>query len=154
MRNTAKNIAKSRSLSYRMKDGFLLIMAGVVCAFLAWCYFWYFQDWALPILYIEFAIGAVAGVIRRERKKTSIDNSAQAYSSYDQVPFYGKQWFFWTMYFTLFPVAIALLLSNGIYQQKQGEVKPIGGAAEALAFGILAAFFWYRLYQILSGCAA
>ena len=41
----------------------------------------------------------------------------------DQVPFYQKQWFFWTMYILLPPVCIAILLFGDVYYQRKGEVK-------------------------------
>jgi len=68
-------------------------------------------------------------------------SSNQLYSSYDQVPYYRKQWFFWLMYFTISPVAIGILLFGDVYYEKNGEVKSFGLlnriVAGIIAIGIL-----------------
>jgi hypothetical protein len=68
----------------------------------------------------------------------------QLFSSYDQVPYYRKQWFFWLMYFTIQPVAIGILLFGDVYYQKKGEVKSFGIANRIVA-GIIAVFILIRI---------
>ena len=74
------------------------------------------------------------------------------YSSYQEVPYYRKQWFFWVMYFVplLNVVAIGLLLFGDIYYQSKGEVKSFGAANRVVA-GILAAFILYSVVRALMG---
>jgi len=81
-----------------------------------------------------------------------MSDASQPYSTYAQVPYYRKQWFFWVMYFVLSPVAIALLLSGDVYYQKKGEVKSFGMANRIVA-GIIAALWLYGIFQALTGHA-
>lgn len=55
-----------------------------------------------------------------------MSNASSLYSSYEQVPYYRKQWFFWLMYFTISPIALGILLFGDVYYQKKGEVKSFG----------------------------
>ena len=71
------------------------------------------------------------------------------YSSYDQVPYYRKQWFFWIMYFALSPVAIGILLFGDVYYQKHGEVKSFGLANRILA-GFIAVYILYKYITVFS----
>jgi len=73
-----------------------------------------------------------------------MSDSNTLYGSYDQVPTYRKQWFFWLMYFTISPVAIGILLFGDVYYQKNGEVKSFGVANRIVA-GILALFILIRI---------
>ncbi len=70
------------------------------------------------------------------------------YGSYAEVPYYRKQWFFWLMYFTISPIAIAVLLFGDVYYQRKGRVKSFGMANRIVAgligivilFNMLSAF--------------
>jgi len=79
-----------------------------------------------------------------------MSSTDQPYSSYDLVPFYRKQWFFWLMYFTLSPIAIGILLFGDVYYQKQGVVKSFGVANRVVA-GVIAIAFLYNLFRAFSG---
>jgi Na+/glutamate symporter len=79
-----------------------------------------------------------------------MSNPGPPYSTYAEVPYYRKQWFFWLMYFVMPPVAIALLLFGDVYYQKKGEVKSFGIANRIVA-GMIAAFWLYVLFQTLTG---
>lgn len=59
------------------------------------------------------------------------------YRNYAEVPVYRRQWFFWLTYFTISPVAIAILLFGDVYYVKKGEVVPFGVANRVVA-GIIA----------------
>ena len=48
------------------------------------------------------------------------------YSSYDEVPYYRKQWFFWLMYFTIFPIAFGVAFTGDIYYERNGKVQSFG----------------------------
>ena len=48
------------------------------------------------------------------------------YSSYEEVPFYKKQLFFWIMFFVFFPISVIILLIDDIYYQSNGELKSFG----------------------------
>ena len=60
------------------------------------------------------------------------------YANYAEVPFYLKQWFFWLMYFTIPPIAIAVLLFGDVYYQRRGRVRSFG-----LGNRIVAGFFFF-----------
>lgn len=71
------------------------------------------------------------------------------YHSYDQVPFYRKQWFFWLTYFTISPIAIGILLFGDVYYQKNGYVKSFGIANRIVA-GIVSVFMLYKIIAAFS----
>ena len=71
-------------------------------------------------------------------------NKNKLYSSYDEVPIYRKQWFFWLMYFIIIPVALVILLSGDVYYQKKGDIKSFGIANRIVA-GILAVLLLLRI---------
>ncbi len=75
-----------------------------------------------------------------------MSNAGQPYSTYAQVPYYRKQWFFWVMWFVLPPVAIALLLFGDVYYQRNGGVKSFGMANRIFA-GIIAVFWLYTIFR-------
>jgi len=62
------------------------------------------------------------------------------YRSYDEVPLYRRQWFFWLTYFTISPVALGILLFGDVYYVKKGAVVGFGIANRIVA-GIIAALF-------------
>lgn len=72
------------------------------------------------------------------------------YRSYDEVPLYRKQWFFWLMYLTLQGVAIGILISGDVYYPKNGEVKSFG-LANRIAAGVIAVFILAKLVQSIMG---
>ena len=78
-----------------------------------------------------------------------MSDASQRYSSYDQVPYYQKQWFFWLMYFTISPIAIAILLFGDVYYEKKGQVKSFGVINRIVA-GIIAVAILYNIFSVLS----
>lgn len=48
------------------------------------------------------------------------------YSSYDQVPFHRKRWFFILMVLFVTPVGIVLALSGDLYMWRDGQVMAYG----------------------------
>lgn len=62
--------------------------------------------------------------------------SSGPYSSYDQVPVYRRQWFFWISYILFNPVALILLVFGDIYYQRDGEVRSFGTANRLFAAGV------------------
>jgi len=79
--------------------------------------------------------------------KTDVSN--ERYQTYDQVPFYNKQWFFWIMYFTLTPVALGILIFSNVYYKKKGQVVKFGLANKIVA-GLIALLFISRIYGALT----
>ncbi|MGO8756438.1 MAG: hypothetical protein ACLQHK_14585 [Gallionellaceae bacterium] len=79
-----------------------------------------------------------------------MSNASRLYSSYDQVPYYRKQWFFWLMYFTISPIALGILLSGDVYYQKKGEVKPFGLTNRIVAGLIIALFILFGIIGALA----
>lgn len=71
------------------------------------------------------------------------------YSSYDQVPIYRRQWFFWITYILFAPAALAILLFGDIYYEKRGRIVGFG-IANRLVAGAVAVYF---IYSIGSGIA-
>jgi hypothetical protein len=76
--------------------------------------------------------------------------SSTLYTSYDQVPVYRKQWFFWVMYFLFSPIAVGILLFGDIYYEKKGVVKSFGLANRIVA-GLIAVAFLYNVFKAFSG---
>ncbi|MGE0485644.1 MAG: hypothetical protein AB7Q81_15975 [Gammaproteobacteria bacterium] len=66
------------------------------------------------------------------------------YATYDQVPLYRKQWFFWLMYFTISPVAIGILLFGDVYYPSKGEVRSFGLANRIVA-GLIGVYFIFNV---------
>lgn len=75
-----------------------------------------------------------------------MSDASQLYSSYDQVPLYRKQWFFWLMYFTISPIAIGILLLGDVYYQKNGKVQSFGLANRVVA-GVIAVVILIRAFN-------
>jgi len=75
-----------------------------------------------------------------------MSDANKLYSSYEQVPVYRKQWFFWLMYFTIIPVAMVILLFGDVYYQKKGEVKSFGIVNRIVA-GIIAVFILLKIIE-------
>ena len=48
------------------------------------------------------------------------------YASYDEVPTFRKQWFFWLAYLFFTPAAIFILLFGDIYYVKNNQVESFG----------------------------
>lgn len=65
--------------------------------------------------------------------------SSGRYSSYREVPIFRRQWFFWLLYFTFTPVALAILICGDVYYRKYGAVRSFGLANRivALVLGLL-----------------
>ena len=86
-----------------------------------------------------------------------MSGSPQTYTSYDQVPYYRKQWFFWIMWFILQPVALVILLFGDVYYQQKGDLKSFGLANRIIA-GVIGFFyllgFLSRLFGAFAGHAA
>jgi hypothetical protein len=59
------------------------------------------------------------------------------YASYDEVPTYRKQWFFWLAYLSLTPAGVFILLFGDVYYVKNNQVESFGIANRIVA-GILA----------------
>lgn len=70
----------------------------------------------------------------------------KSYNSYDEVPIYRQQWFFWIMYIIFSPVAIGILLFGDVYYPKDGEVKSFGIANRIVA-GIIAVFIMINVFE-------
>ena len=67
------------------------------------------------------------------------------YASYDEVPTFRKQWFFWLAYLFFTPAAIFILLFGDIYYVKNNQVESFGIANRIVA-GILAP--GYAIYTL------
>lgn len=79
------------------------------------------------------------------------DNTGGAthgYISYNDVPFYRRQWFFWVTYFTVTPVALGLLLFGDIYYQKRGEVASFGMANRIVA-GFFGMVWLHKVFAVV-----
>lgn len=75
---------------------------------------------------------------------------AAKYATYDQVPFFRRQWFFWLSWLIFAPVALVILLSGNVYYKKKGVVVPFGMANKVLA--ALFSLVWiYRVYIAITG---
>jgi hypothetical protein len=79
-----------------------------------------------------------------------MSDAKQRYSSYEEVPYYRKQWFFWLMWFVFPPVAIGILIFGDVYYKRKGQVKNFG-IWEKIVAGIFAAFWFIRLIGWIVG---
>lgn len=73
-----------------------------------------------------------------------MSDASHLYISYDQVPYYRKQWFFWSLYFIFSPIAIGILLSGDVYYPRRGKVQSFGVANRIVA-GILAVLILFSV---------
>jgi hypothetical protein len=62
--------------------------------------------------------------------------------SYEDIPYYRKQWFFWIGFLLCAPAALILLLSGNIYYKKNNKAVPFGVANKVAA--VLLALVWIR----------
>lgn len=74
----------------------------------------------------------------------------QKYNSYEEVPWYRKQWFFWLMFLVFQPIAIGILLFGDVYYKKKGQVKAFG-IWERIVAGTIAAIWFIRLIGWIVG---
>lgn len=75
-----------------------------------------------------------------------MSDASQLYTSYDQVPYYRKQWFFWLTYFLLSPVALVILISGDVYYPKKGTIRAFGIPNRVLA-GLFLAWILHGYYR-------
>jgi len=72
------------------------------------------------------------------------------YKTYDEVPFFRKQWFFWLSWFIFAPVALVILFSGDVYYRKKEEVVSFGTANKVV--GALFCLIWIiRVYVAVTG---
>jgi len=79
-----------------------------------------------------------------------MNDAKQRYSSYEEVPYYCKQWFFWLMFVVFQPVAIGILLFEDVYYKKKGQVKTFG-IWERIVAGLFAVGWFIRLIAWIVG---
>ena len=48
------------------------------------------------------------------------------YATYDEVPAFRRQGFFWLTWILFSPIAIGILLTGDVYYRKKGEVRRFG----------------------------
>lgn len=79
---------------------------------------------------------------------TQAVGASREYTSYDQVPVYRKQWFFWITYIVFAPIALCILIFGDVYYQKKGKVKSFGLANRIVA-GIIAVLWIWKVVDII-----
>jgi hypothetical protein len=60
----------------------------------------------------------------------------ETYLTYDQVPYYRKQWFFWLAYVLATPIALGILITGDVYYQRNREVRSFGPLNRIVALAI------------------
>lgn len=84
-------------------------------------------------------------------KQLDLASASVPYATYDQVPVFRKQWFFWLAWFAFAPLAIGILVSGDVYYQKKGEVRRLGIANRIVA-GLIALLWTYVIVeQMMAG---
>lgn len=73
--------------------------------------------------------------------KAAADYEKDGFTSYDQVPWYRKNWFFILSFLIFSPVAIALLLTGDIYYEKKGKLQTFSKANKIVAVVLALALF-------------
>ena len=80
---------------------------------------------------------------------TTKENDSK-YKTYDEVPYFRKQWFFWICWFVFAPVALVILFSGDVYYRKKGKVVPFGIANKVV--GALFCLLWiFQVYAAVTG---
>lgn len=72
------------------------------------------------------------------------------YASYEEVPVFRKQWFFWLAYLILTPAAIFILLFGDIYYVKNNQVESFGIANRIVAGMIAVPYAMFALSFLAS----
>ena len=72
------------------------------------------------------------------------------YQSYDQVPIYRRQWFFWLTYILIPVVPLIVLLCGDIYYIRKDEVKSFGPVNRAIA-GLIALGYIIKIINAFIG---
>ena len=72
------------------------------------------------------------------------------YATYDEVPYYRKQGFFWLWWFLFAPIAIGILLTGDVYYRKRGQVRSFGLANRIVA-GVIAVLWFLVAVQEVTG---
>ena len=70
------------------------------------------------------------------------------YETYEAVPVYRRQWFFWVAWFFVAPIAVGLLLTGDVYYARNGEVQRFGIANKIVA-GLIALVWSWALINAL-----
>jgi hypothetical protein len=68
------------------------------------------------------------------------------YATYDEVPSFRRQGFFWLTWLLCAPIAIGILLTGDVYYRKKGEVRGFGIANRILA-GMIAVLWLVAIIQ-------
>ncbi len=71
---------------------------------------------------------------------------AVCYASYDQVPWYRKEWFTWLCFFVFTPALAVLLLTGESYYTRKGQLKTVSKGLKI--FFIIAGIIW--LLQVVA----
>jgi hypothetical protein len=76
------------------------------------------------------------------------------YATYDQVPAFRRQGFFWLTWFLFAPIAIGILLTGDVYYRKKGEVRRFGIANRIVA-GVIGLLWLVGIIQaVVDGLAS
>lgn len=67
-------------------------------------------------------------------------------TTYADIPFYRKQWFFWISLFLVFPITFLIIVTGDVYYEKNNELKKFG-IINRVIIGIVCIF---ALMNILS----
>ncbi len=70
------------------------------------------------------------------------------YATYDQVPSFRRQGFFWLTWILFAPIAIGILLTGDVYYRKKGEVHRFGMANRIVA-GLIGLLWLVAIIQAL-----
>ncbi len=70
------------------------------------------------------------------------------YATYDQVPSFRRQGFFWLTWILFAPIAIGILLTGDVYYRKKGEVRRFGMANRIVA-GLIGLLWLVAIIQAL-----
>lgn len=70
------------------------------------------------------------------------------YTTYDEVPYYRKQWFFWVWWFLFAPVAIGVLLTGDVYYRNKGQVRNFGLPNRVVAGAFAVLWFLAGLQEV------
>jgi len=84
-------------------------------------------------------------------KGRSMSRQTVPYATYDQVPAFRRQGFFWLTWVLFSPIAIGILLTGDVYYRKKGEIRRFGMANRIVA-GLFALLWLVAIIQaIVSG---
>ena len=80
---------------------------------------------------------------------TAPEKRKVVYTSYDQVPWYRKEWFAWLSFFVFTPALGVVLLTGDSYYTRKGQLKTVSKGMK-IFFSVLAVVYLLKLFGTIA----